>query len=89
MDVVAAMSKFPIFLSSLSLLCFSSSILSSPVVSVVVADWRLRAVCAAVTASIALSTLPSALRNASLASSRESQGHAANRAVRGRIEEYP
>jgi hypothetical protein len=79
------MSKFPMFLSSLSLLHFSSSILSSPVVVVVVDDWHFRATCAAVTASVALSTLPLALRNASLASSGESQGHAANKAVRGRI----
>jgi hypothetical protein len=56
-------------------------------VVVVIDDWRFRA-CAAVTASIALSTLPLALRNASLASSRESHGHAANKAVRGRIEYY-
>jgi hypothetical protein len=80
---------FPFLSSSLSSLLrfFSSSILSSPVVVVVVVeDWRFRAAFAAVTASIALSTLPLALRNASLASSRESPGHAANKAVRGRID---
>jgi hypothetical protein len=74
---VVATSCFP-FLSSSSLLHFSSSILTSPVVLVVVVDgWLCRAACAdAATASIALSTLPLAMRNASLASSRESQGHA-------------
>jgi hypothetical protein len=89
-DVVAT-SCFPFLSSSLLSLLrfFSSAIVSSPVVVVVVDDWRFRTACAAVTASIALSTLPLALRNASLASSRESHGHAANKAEEVALKNNP